>query len=102
MDGLSDKQETFENVLEALETAEDFLRYFQVPFDAGLVRVKRVALLRLFQHLLQRRTAPDYTGYQQALQAAYRQIVCGRALAFASHDCGRCQGCEPDGPEREV
>jgi nitrogenase-stabilizing/protective protein len=80
-----------DGIFETLETAEDFLRYFQVPFDVALVRHRHIALLRFFHQILHRYPGPrTYDQYRQALSIAYRQIATGRQLPFDVHDCRRC------------
>ncbi|MEI8633963.1 nitrogenase-stabilizing/protective protein NifW [Vibrio sp. PP-XX7] len=78
-----------------LETVEDFLRYFQIPFDQALVQRKRIALLRFYQHVLQQYTGPmSRTQYRHALKVAYRQVAGGREIAFDVHGCKNCTQCD--------
>jgi hypothetical protein len=80
-----------------LETAEDFLTYFDVEFDSALVTRKRIQLLRLFQQILDRhQTTHSYSTYKQALCIAYKQLELGRELAFASLGCDGCTSCDEE------
>lgn len=46
--------ENFLQQLKALSSAEDFLQYFGVPFEQGVVNVSRLHILkRFFQYLRQ-------------------------------------------------
>lgn len=81
--------------IDGLETAEDFLNFFGVDFDAGLVQRKHIQLLRLFQQILSRQDGNhSYTSYKQALCIAYKQLELGRELAFASGGCEGCTSCD--------
>jgi nitrogenase-stabilizing/protective protein len=74
--------ETFIQQLEALSSAEDFLHYFGVPFDQGVVNVSRLHILkRFFQYLRQNnlQAQPDeltlFTAYRAQLARAYEDFV---------------------------
>ncbi|MDC0610985.1 nitrogenase-stabilizing/protective protein NifW [Vibrio sp.] len=80
--------------LEDLETAEDFLNYFNIEFDAKLVRVKRIQLLRMYEKLLSHDADnASYESHKQALCTAYKQITLGRELAFEGGGCHGCTDC---------
>ncbi|MGX9417630.1 nitrogenase-stabilizing/protective protein NifW [Vibrio sp. WJH972] len=86
---------TFEDDIEELESAEDFLHFFDVEFDAELVTRKHIPLLRLFQQILDRHDGtPSYSAYKKALCSAYKQLELGRELAFASGGCDGCTSCD--------
>ncbi len=85
----------FVQEIDGLETAEDFLNFFDVDYDKGLVQRKRVQLLRLFQQILSRQDGSrSYSSYKQALCIAYKQLELGRELAFASSGCEGCTSCD--------
>ncbi len=44
--------EDFEDALDELESAEDFLTYFAVPFDPAVVQVNRLHILQRFHDYL--------------------------------------------------
>lgn len=51
---------SFQDDLDDLETAEDFLRYFEAPFDQKVVHVNRLHILQRFH---------DYLGKDETLEA---------------------------------
>jgi nitrogenase-stabilizing/protective protein len=76
----------FDADLEALESAEDFLEYFQVPFDPKVVQVNRLHILQRFHdYLAQVDEMPDaprqrWELHADLLGAAYRDFVVSDAL----------------------
>ena len=74
--------ETFLQQLKALSSAEDFLRYFGVPFEQSVVNVSRLHILkRFFQYLRQETNLPQsdelqmFTVYRGLLVKAYADFV---------------------------
>lgn len=69
----------FLDALEELESAEDFLDYFRIPFDQGVVHVNRLHILQRFHNYLQahreRDGEPGYIDYQSLLTQAYADFV---------------------------
>jgi nitrogenase-stabilizing/protective protein len=65
--------------LEDLESAEDFLDFFKIPFDQGIVHVNRLHILQRYHNYLQahreRAGEPGYLDYQALLTQAYRDFV---------------------------
>ena len=45
---------SFEDEIEELESAEDFLQYFQLPYDQTVVHVNRLHILQRFHDYLQK------------------------------------------------
>jgi nitrogenase-stabilizing/protective protein len=85
------------NDMEYLETAEDFLNYFEVDYEPMLIQNKRVQLLRLYQQLLEKNAQnPTYATYRQALCTAYKQLSLGRELAFSGAGCQGCRSCDDE------
>jgi hypothetical protein len=85
------------NDLDSLETAEDFLDYFEVEYDQVLVQNKRIQLLRLYQQLLEKNAGNrTFATYRQALCTAYKQLSLGRELAFAGTGCQGCSSCDDE------
>ena len=77
----------FEKNLETLESAEDFLNYFAIPFDANVVQVNRLHILQRFHnYLVQAENAmPENEAakgevYKRLLQKAYQDFVDSDAL----------------------
>lgn len=71
----------FECDLDELESAEDFLNYFGVPFDPAVVHVNRLHILQRFHDYLDEiDEEPDgvrarYALYADLLRGAYRDFV---------------------------
>ena len=64
--------------LNGLASAEEFLDYFAVPYDAHVVRVKRLHILQRFHDYLARHEAdkaPDYDTYRRWLEQAYLDLL---------------------------
>lgn len=71
-----------EDALEELESAEDFLIFFAVDYDPGIVQVNRLHILQRFHNYLTQQQAelPEtaearFTFYQQLLNLAYQSFV---------------------------
>lgn len=77
---------TLEEALDELESAEDFLNYFGVPFDASVVHVNRLHILqRYHNYLAQAGEMPEAETAQRAvytalLTRAYQDFVESDAL----------------------
>jgi nitrogenase-stabilizing/protective protein len=72
--------EIFEDELQELESAEDFLNYFSIPFEQQVVHVNRLHILQRFHNYLNASTMPaDLLGrkavYLNALGQAYQDFV---------------------------
>ncbi|MDF0535870.1 hypothetical protein KDN34_14200 [Shewanella yunxiaonensis] len=79
---------------ETLQTAEDFLDYFNVKYDPELVTTKRVQILRLYHAILERYDPPlTKEHHRKAVRIAYGSLAMGQELAFADMGCGDCSGC---------
>jgi nitrogenase-stabilizing/protective protein len=67
--------------LESLSSAEEFLEYFEVPYDPALVRVKRLHILQRFHDYLEDPSlersgeAFDWSDYRALLMQAYADLV---------------------------
>ena len=76
-----------EQSLEELESAEDFLNYFEIPFDPNVVQVNRLHILQRFHNYLTRakssmpeNEALQRETYKRLLQKAYTDFVDSDAL----------------------
>ena len=72
-----------ENDLLDLVSAEDFLNYFQIPFDASMVQVNRLHILQRFHNYLESQEAgknPNYDAYRYWLAKAYEDFTKAGAL----------------------
>lgn len=74
--------ENFIQQLKLLSSAEDFLHYFGVPFDPGVVNVSRLHILkRFFQYIRQNNPQAQtdelalFTAYREQLVKAYQDFV---------------------------
>jgi nitrogenase-stabilizing/protective protein len=74
--------EAFLLKLKELSSAEDFLLYFGVPFEQGVVNVSRLHILkRFFQYIRQANLLSSsnelelYTAYREQLTRAYADFV---------------------------
>jgi len=73
---------SFKDDLEELESAEDFLNYFQLDYIASVVHVNRLHILQRFHDYLQQAgdempedEAPKRAIYSKLLQRAYQDFV---------------------------
>ncbi len=77
---------TLDEALEDLESAEDFLNYFGVPFDAAVVHVNRLHILQRYHNYLAKAGALPETEdarrevYTTLLTRAYQDFVTSDAL----------------------
>jgi len=75
----------FDADLDELESAEDFLHYFGIPFDAAVVHVNRLHILQRFHdYMADIDEEPDgvrarYRLYADLLRGAYQDFVCSDA-----------------------
>lgn len=72
--------EEFEDDLLELESAEDFLTYFGIPFEQKVVHVNRLHILQRFHNYLKAAEMPDNVDgmkavYVNALDTAYKDFV---------------------------
>lgn len=75
---MASEPENFEDDLAELGSAEDFLNYFGIPFDAAVVQVNRLHILQRFHDYLAKQEAgktPDYDAYRQWLARAYTDFI---------------------------
>ncbi|MEF8700682.1 MAG: nitrogenase-stabilizing/protective protein NifW [Candidatus Accumulibacter sp. UW26] len=74
----------FAEDLADLSSAEEFLDYFAIDFDARVVQVNRLHILQRFHDYLAKQEAgkvPDYAAYRQWLAQAYADFVTSSAQA---------------------
>lgn len=80
---MSTEERDFDADLEDLASAEDFLNYFDIPYDASVVHVNRLHILQRFHDYLAKQEAgkaPDYEAYRKWLTLAYQDFVKSDAL----------------------
>ena len=74
--------------LKHLESAEDFLNYFAIPYDVAVVHVNRLHILKRFQQYL------VLEGGVEGLPAASAFATCRALLARAHNDFVASSGIE--------
>ncbi len=74
--------EDFDEDMEELVSAEDFLEYFEIPFDASVVHVNRLHILQRFHNYLaaesklqEMDTSERFTRHKVLLTKAYMDFV---------------------------
>jgi len=79
-------REQFEDDLEELSSAEDFLNYFGVPYELGVVHVNRLHILQRFHDYLAQAgelsedVAPRREIHKRLLARAYQDFLASDAL----------------------
>lgn len=76
---------TLDDDMQDLESAEDFLDYFDIAFDRAVVQVNRLHILQRFHDYLKRAALPEGEAprrdvYRAALAAAYQDFVLSDAI----------------------
>lgn len=74
-----------QDALEELSSAEEFLDYFGIPYDAAVVQVNRLHILQRFHDYIEREPAAavqalTFDDYGRLLECAYRDFVTSDAL----------------------
>lgn len=72
-----------EGDLAELESAEDFLDYFNVPFDPAVLQVCRLHILQRFHDYMKHRvdmSEPGYEQYRACLVQAYEDFLHSDAI----------------------
>ena len=70
--------EDFADDLAELGSAEDFLNYFEIPFDAAMVQVNRLHILQRYHDYLAKQEVgktPEYAAWRAWLLRAYEDFV---------------------------
>jgi nitrogenase-stabilizing/protective protein len=70
--------DSFEDDLADLSSAEDFLDYFGIDYEARVVQVNRLHILQRYHDYLAKQEAgkvPEYAAYRGWLQRAYEDFV---------------------------
>lgn len=74
--------DSFEDDLEDLSSAEDFLDYFGIDYDARVVQVNRLHILQRYHDYLAKQeagNAPEYQAWRKWLALAYQDFVASSA-----------------------
>jgi len=76
---------SFEEEMEELESAEDFLQYFQLPYDQTVVHVNRLHILQRFHDYLQQ-GADSMPDDETAKRAVYSKLLMRAYQDFVESD----------------
>jgi nitrogenase-stabilizing/protective protein len=68
---------TLEDALDELSSAEDFLEYFAIPFDAKVVQINRLHIMQRYHDYLSKSedALEGHQGNDEALKAVYRTLL---------------------------
>jgi nitrogenase-stabilizing/protective protein len=77
LEQVSDEQLSLEDALDELESAEDFLEYFAVPFDSKVVHVNRLHIMQRYHDYLSKSevSLQEHQGNEAALRSVYRALL---------------------------
>ncbi len=76
---------SFQEEIEELESAEDFLQYFELPYDASIVHVNRLHILQRFHDYLDKGSA-HMPGNEDAQRVIYKQLLARAYQDFVDSD----------------
>ena len=76
---------SFEEEMEELESAEDFLQYFQLQYDQSVVHVNRLHILQRFHDYLQQ-GADSMPDDETAKRAVYSKLLLRAYQDFVESD----------------
>lgn len=65
---------SFEEEMEELESAEDFLQYFQLDYEPSVVHVNRLHILQRFHDYLTKASA-EMPAHETAKRAVYTKLL---------------------------
>ena len=66
---------TLEEAFDELSSAEDFLDYFAVDYDASVVHVNRLHILQRFHDYIKRAGEDTFPDDEEASKAQYKQLL---------------------------
>jgi nitrogenase-stabilizing/protective protein len=76
---------SFQDEIEELESAEDFLQYFELPYDAPVVHVNRLHILQRFHDYLGN-GAVHMPENEEAQRAIYKELLARAYQDFVESD----------------
>lgn len=76
---------SFQDEIEELESAEDFLQYFELPYDASVVHVNRLHILQRFHDYLGN-GAMQMPEDEEAQRAIYKELLARAYQDFVESD----------------
>lgn len=83
-----DEDLDLEDAMEELSSAEDFLEFFQVPYDAKVVHINRLHIMQRFHDYLTQAESQltDYKDDDQAVASVYRILLTQSYTDFVHSD----------------
>ncbi len=80
--------EEFESDLEELSSAEDFLTYFEIPFDSKVVYVNRLHIMQRFHDYLEqsKENTESWNDNADAMAAVYKKLLEKSYMDFVESD----------------
>lgn len=77
MSNTYDETSCLSDDLEELSSAEDFLTYFQIPFDTTVVLVNRLHIMQRYHDYLDQAKASleEYEGNDKAMGEVYKRLL---------------------------
>ena len=76
---------SFEEEMEEMESAEDFLQYFQLEYEPSVVHVNRLHILQRFHDYLQK-AGDEMPENEQAKRAVYSKLLMRAYQDFVESD----------------
>jgi nitrogenase-stabilizing/protective protein len=76
---------SFEEELEELESAEDFMQYFQLEYESSVVHVNRLHILQRFHDYLQK-ASDEMPENEAAKRAVYTKLLLRAYQDFVESD----------------
>ena len=77
-----------EDLMEELSSAEDFLNFFEIPFDQSVVHVNRLHIMQRFHDYLNQNQemVDQYAGNDDAMAALYTTLLTRAYQDFVESD----------------
>ena len=76
---------SFEDDMEELESAEDFLQYFELDYDQGIVHVNRLHILQRFHDYLDK-GKEQMPEDEDSMRQVYKELLARAYLDFVESD----------------
>ncbi|WP_221797336.1 nitrogenase-stabilizing/protective protein NifW [Oceanobacter mangrovi] len=79
---------TLDEALDELVSAEDFLEYFAIPFDAAVVHVNRLHIMQRFHDYLSQSgdSLAEYEDNEESLKSVYQALLTRAYQDFVESD----------------
>lgn len=85
---IPEEELTLEDALDELSSAEDFLDYFGIPYDARTVQVNRLHIMQRYHDYLSmsEEALEQHLGNEEALKLVYRTLLSRAYQDFVESD----------------